>query len=83
MFQMLPPGEMQDLVCDNCKGKTFHLRQEVQNGEVLAFHTVCDSCGKRGGLVSTVEMIEHREFVQFEDPPEGCGKFRMELVKQK
>jgi hypothetical protein len=34
-------------------------------------------------LRSSVETTEHREFVQFEDPPEGYGEFRMGLVKQK
>lgn len=71
MVIVLPPGEMQSLVCSDCNGTTFTLAQEVRDGRVDAFHSLCTGCGKRGALSTTVEVVVTRQFSQFMDPPEG------------
>lgn len=71
MVIVLPPGEMQPLICEGCKGTTFTLKQEVRDGRVDAFHTLCTGCGKRGALTTKVVVSETRQFDQFMDPPEG------------
>ncbi len=62
---VLDPGDMHPLSCSDCESDSFHLRQEVRDGIVEAFHTVCVSCGKRGILRATVETKVVRTFVEF------------------
>jgi hypothetical protein len=71
MIVVLPPGEMQPLSCDGCQGTSFRFIQEVRDGKVEAFHTVCVVCGKRAYLEQKVTTTVTRNFVQFEDPPPG------------
>lgn len=71
MVIVLPPGEMQPLICEDCKGTTFTLKQEVRDGRVDAFHTLCTGCGKRGAISFNVETVVTRKFDQFMDPPGG------------
>jgi hypothetical protein len=73
-MQALPPGEMQELSCAACGGTTFTLKQEVRDGEVEAFHSVCSGCGKRGYLQAKVVVNVKREFLQFMDPPPNLGQ---------
>jgi len=73
-MQVLPPGEMQELTCADCGCLTFTLKQEVRDGEVEAFHSVCTGCGKRGHLQAKVVVTVKREFLQFMDPPPNLGQ---------
>ncbi len=69
--QVLPPGEKQQLICDDCNCADFHLFSESRDGKIESFHTVCTACGKRGSLASKVEFTQTNEFMQFADPPPG------------
>jgi len=69
--QVLPPGEMKQLVCEGCAGTDFHLFSESRDGKIQFFHTVCTACGKRGCLSSKVEFTQTNEFTQFADLPPG------------
>ena len=69
--QVLPPGDREQLVCDDCACAEFHLFSESRDGKIEFFHTVCTACGKRGSLSSKVEFTQTNEFMQFADPPPG------------
>ena len=69
--QVLPPGEMKQLVCEDCACADFHLFTESRDGKIESFHTVCTACGKRGSLTTKVEVTQTREFTQFADIPPG------------
>jgi len=71
MMTVIPPGDMEDLKCEDCGGETFRLRQEVRDGRVLAFHTICAECGKRGRLGVEIKIQVKQEFTQFADMPGG------------
>jgi|SRR3989344_3964779 len=73
MVVVLPPGEMQPLSCGDCRGTTFNLIQEVRDGQVNAFHSLCTTCGKRGYLRQEVATTVTRSFQQFADPPPMDG----------
>lgn len=67
------PGEMEKLTCDDCGDDSFHLTQEVKDGRVLCFHTLCTECGKRGGISDRTTVTVDRKFTQFIDPPPGSA----------
>jgi hypothetical protein len=73
MVITLPPGEMQPLSCEGCQGTTFKFFQEVRDGQVGAFHSLCVACGKRGCLHTEITTKVSRSFQQFADPPPTTG----------
>ncbi len=81
MIQVLPPGEMEQLTCKRCSGMTFRLHSESRDGKIDAFHSLCETCGKRGILATKVEVTQTREFTQFADPPPGSGPTPKKLPK--
>jgi len=64
-MQTVPPGEMSDLICEGCGCTTFRLTAEKQDDQIVAFHTLCNACGKRGLLESHVKIGITRQFLQF------------------
>jgi len=69
--QVLPPGEREQLTCEDCGGTEFHLFTESRDGEIDFFHSLCTGCGKRGALTTKVEVTQTREFAQFANIPPG------------
>jgi|APSaa5957512576_1039674.scaffolds.fasta_scaffold15508_2 hypothetical protein len=72
-IQTLPPGEMKQMVCEECGCSQFTLHSETRNSGIDAFHTNCVACGKRGMLVYEATHEVTQKFVQFADPPENSG----------
>ena len=69
MIQVLPPGPMTPVHCQDCNGTTFCLTLEGHDNRVPTIHTACVGCGKRGAFRDQTEIVTARQFVQFANSP--------------